>query len=55
MFNAGINNLLNNKNSIAGGYEQLRFDTAGKNITKFPPKYFYAMGLNFSVNLSLLL
>ena len=55
MFNAGINNLLNNKNSIAGGYEQLRFDTAGKNITKFPPKYFYTMGLNFSVNLSLLL
>ncbi len=53
--NISINNLLNNQNLVAGGYEQLRFDTDTKNIDKFPPKYFYAMGLNFSVNLSLLL
>ena len=48
-----INNLLNNQQIISGGYEQLRFDTESKNINRFPPKYFYAMGLNFSINLSL--
>ncbi len=53
VFNISINNLLNKKNIISGGYEQLRFDTDTKNIDKFPPKYFYAMGLNFSANLSL--
>jgi len=51
--NVSINNLLNNQNILAGGYEQLRFDTDIKNVDKFPPKYFYAMGLNFSANLSL--
>jgi hypothetical protein len=44
----GINNLLNKQDIISGGYEQLRFDAA--EINKFPPKFFYAMGLNFSVN-----
>ena len=55
LFNLNINNLLNNKNIISGGYEQLRFDTDTKNVNKFPPKYFFAMGLNFSANLGLLL
>ena len=50
-----INNLLNNQHFISSGYEQLRFDSENKNVDKFPPKYFYAMGLNFSVNLSLIL
>ncbi len=53
LFNAGISNLLNNRTLISGGYEQLRFDTDTKNTDKFPPKFFYAMGLNFSVTLSL--
>lgn len=48
-----INNLLNRKGMMAGGYEQLRFDMDKKNVDKFPPKYFYAMGMNFSVNLSI--
>jgi hypothetical protein len=52
LVNVGINNLLNKKDIISGGYEQLRFDTDTKNIDKFPPKYFYAMGLNFSINLT---
>ncbi|GMV77241.1 MAG: TonB-dependent receptor [Chitinophagaceae bacterium] len=47
VFNLGINNLLNNKNIISGGFEQLRFDYADKNINKFPPKYYYAYGLNY--------
>ncbi len=53
LFTASINNLLNNQQIISGGYEQLRFDTDNKNIDKFPPKYFYAMGLNFSISLGL--
>ena len=53
VFNLSINNLLNKQDIISGGYEQLRFDTDTKNVDKFPPKYFYAMGLNFSANLSL--
>ena len=53
VFNISINNLLNKKDIISSGYEQLRFDTDTKNIDKFPPKYFYAMGFNFSANLSL--
>lgn len=47
VFNLGINNLLNNKNIISGGFEQLRFDYADKNINKFPPKLYYAYGLNY--------
>ena len=53
VFNISINNLLNKRDIISGGYEQLRFDTDAKNIEKFPPKYFYATGFNFSVNCSL--
>lgn len=53
VFNVSINNLLNKQDIISGGYEQLRFDTDTKNIGKFPPKYFYATGLNFSVSCSL--
>jgi hypothetical protein len=53
LFNFNINNLLNNTGFISGGYEQLRFDTETKNVAKFPPKFFYAMGLNFSANLTL--
>ncbi len=52
-FFISINNLLNNQPIISGGYEQLRFDTDTNNPDKFPPKYFYAPGLNFSANISL--
>ena len=54
MINVSINNLLNKQDMMASGYEQLRFDVEGKNVDKFPPKYFYAMGFNFSINLSFL-
>lgn len=53
MLYAGVNNLLNNKRILSGGYEQLRFDIETKDLNKFPPKYFYAMGLNFSINITL--
>ncbi len=47
VFNAGINNMLNNQNIISGGFEQLRFDYDDKNINKFPPRLFYSFGLNY--------
>ncbi|MBS1753183.1 MAG: TonB-dependent receptor [Ferruginibacter sp.] len=47
VFNVGVNNILNNKNIVSGGYEQLRFDFAEKNADKFPAKRFYAYGINF--------
>ncbi|CAN5721972.1 TonB-dependent receptor [soil metagenome] len=52
-FNAGLNNLLNNQDIITGGYEQLRFDFENKDLNKFPPKLFYAYGLNFFASVAL--
>jgi hypothetical protein len=52
VFNVGVNNILNNKDIVTGGYEQLRYDaqtasTDKLQVDKFPPKLFYAYGLNF--------
>lgn len=46
-----INNLLNNKDFVTGGFEQLRYDT--KEITKFPPKLSYHLGITYYTTLSL--
>ncbi len=54
--NAGVNNLTNNKDITTGGYEQLRYDfsaPASENLLKFPPKYYYAYGLNYFISLQL--
>ena len=51
--NAGVNNILNNKNIINSGSEQLRYDFTDNNPAKFPNKYSYSYGTNYSVNLSL--
>lgn len=48
-----IGNLLNNRNIINSGYEQLRYDFTYYNPAKFPNKYFYGMGINYTVNVSL--
>ena len=53
VFNAGINNLLNNRNIISGGYEQLRFDFDTKDPSQFPPKYYYAFGINYFISTTL--
>ncbi len=58
VFNVGINNLLNNKDIITGGYEQLRFDAQTSasdpvQVGKFPPKFYYAYGLNFFASATL--
>ncbi len=47
VFNVGVNNILNNQEIVSGGFEQLRFDFAEKNVNKFPDRRFYAYGINF--------
>ncbi|MBL7933393.1 MAG: hypothetical protein JNL60_15915 [Bacteroidia bacterium] len=49
--NLSINNLLNNKDILINGTEQLRWDEG--NIAKFPNKYNYMTGRTFLINLSL--
>ncbi len=51
--NLGVNNVLNNRNVMTGGFEQLRFDQAGRNPERFGTKYFYGFGANYFVNVSL--
>ena len=53
VFNVGVSNLLNNTSIVSGGFEQLRFDFAEKNVDKFPAKKFYAYGTNFSTSVTL--
>lgn len=50
--NAGISNLLDKKDIITGGFEQLRASEVGR-LDLFPTKYFYGYGRNFFVNVSL--
>ncbi|MEQ1676369.1 MAG: TonB-dependent receptor [Chitinophagaceae bacterium] len=53
VFNLGVNNILDNKDIITGGFEQLRFDFQERNINKFPPKVYYGYGLNFFASATL--
>jgi hypothetical protein len=46
-----INNVLNNRQFITGGFEQLRYDS--KEIAKFPPKLAYHLGITYYTTLSL--
>lgn len=52
VLNAAVNNILNNKNINTGGYEQLRYDDANRDINKFPPKLYYAYGLNYNLSVT---
>ncbi|MFM9028555.1 MAG: TonB-dependent receptor, partial [Bacteroidota bacterium] len=52
-FNLGLNNILNNTDLIANAFEQLRFDYTDNNPMKFPPKYSYAFGTTFFLNIVL--
>ena len=51
LLNVSVNNLLNNKNIILYGYEQLRSDYADPE--RFPEKYSYVYGLNYFVSLTI--
>jgi hypothetical protein len=53
VFNVGVNNILNNKDIVSGGFEQLRFDFAEKNVNKFPARRFYAYGINYFASIGL--
>jgi hypothetical protein len=53
VFNVGINNLLNNQDIVSGGFEQLRFDFAERDINKFPDRRFFNYGINFFASMGL--
>ncbi|MES2851038.1 MAG: TonB-dependent receptor [Bacteroidota bacterium] len=53
VFGLGVTNILNNKDIVTGGFEQLRFDFAEKNTEKFPNRKFYSFGTTFSANIAL--
>ena len=58
VFNVGVNNILNNKDIVTGGYEQLRYDAQTSSadpilVNKFPAKLYYAYGLNFFSSVTL--
>jgi hypothetical protein len=46
-FNVSVSNMLNNKNIITGGYEQLRWDP--QQINRFPNKYSYLPGTTYMI------
>lgn len=51
--NAGISNLLNNRDVIVRGSEQFRYDFTYKNPDKFANVYQYGYGINFYLNITL--
>ncbi|MBC7650425.1 MAG: TonB-dependent receptor, partial [Deinococcales bacterium] len=53
VFSLGVNNILNNQKINTGGFEQLRFDYADRNVSKFPPVLYYAYGTNFFFSVAL--
>ncbi len=51
--NFSVTNILNNTNIQSGGFEQNRFDFDTKDISKFPPKYYYYYGRTFYLNIGI--
>lgn len=51
--NFSVTNILNNTNIQSGGFEQNRFDFETKDISKFPPKYYYYYGRTFYLNIGI--
>ena len=54
-FSLEVKNILNNKDTKTGGYEQMRFkknELNGKTYyTRFDPKYFYMFGTTYYLNI----
>lgn len=50
--NVGVNNILDHTDLITGGYEQFRFDFEGKDVNRFPSRYFYSFGRNYFISLA---
>ncbi len=51
-FTVGMDNVLDAL-YVSTAFEQWRFDNKEKNVNKFPPRYYYAMGRNFFVQAAL--
>lgn len=51
--NVSVNNMLNNRNIMTGGYQQGRFDYTNFDIGKYPNKYYFAQGTRVFVNLGI--
>ena len=51
--NVGVSNILDNRDFITGGFEQLRFNYATKNPDNFPPNYFFSFGRTYFISLAL--
>lgn len=47
-----VQNLLNRRNFILTAFEQLRYDFRNQNPNQFPPRYFFAMGINYNLSLT---
>lgn len=45
--NVGVNNILNNRNIITGGFEQLRYNFTDNDPSTFPTRYNYGLGINY--------
>lgn len=51
--NLNVENILNNKNIMTGGYQQGRFDYTNFNVGKYPNKYYYAQGIKVFANVGI--
>lgn len=50
-FNIGVNNILDKRDFVTGGFEQSRFDFENRDVDRFPPRQFYAFGRNYFISL----
>lgn len=48
-----IGNVLDNTDFVTSGFEQNRYDFITKDVEKFPSKYWYGFGRNYSLNMYL--
>ncbi len=51
--NLSVGNLLDKRDFVTSGFEQGRYDYATKQVSKFPNKYWYGFGRNYSLNINL--
>lgn len=50
--NVAVSNIFNVTDLKTTGFEQFRFDYEGKDVSRFPTKYYHAYGTNFMVQLA---
>ncbi len=51
-FFISVNNLLDNRDFISGGYEQLRFNTESRDPDAFPSRYYYNYGRTYFASIT---